>query len=224
MKVFGKFTSPLPVLAVVAALLAGCERPPDLIGVDNPAIPADVRPGPDPPPDLHRNDPRSLRGDRRVLLVRPRAGRGPRLRRGHDPAEPRPRRARAAHPSSPRSQDRVHGHRSRRLQRRHGLHRGGQAGARQAARGAATAAPLRSRLQQHGQRRDPADGAVRRGHGLRGRAGALHLGVGRKRLALRLRPQQRSRRARQDQGRHQHPGPHRARKAWSSSRIPWAPS
>jgi esterase/lipase superfamily enzyme len=44
MKIFGKFTSPLPALAVVAALLMGCTRPPDLIGVDNPAIPADSVP------------------------------------------------------------------------------------------------------------------------------------------------------------------------------------
>lgn len=44
MKIFGKLTSPLPALAVVAALLAGCTRPPDLIGVDNPAIPADSVP------------------------------------------------------------------------------------------------------------------------------------------------------------------------------------
>jgi esterase/lipase superfamily enzyme len=44
MKIFGKFTLPLPALAVVAALLAGCARPPDLIGVDNPAIPADSVP------------------------------------------------------------------------------------------------------------------------------------------------------------------------------------
>lgn len=44
MKIFGKFTSPLTALAVLAALLAGCTRPPDLIGVDNPAIPADSVP------------------------------------------------------------------------------------------------------------------------------------------------------------------------------------
>jgi esterase/lipase superfamily enzyme len=44
MKIFGKFTSPLPVLAVIAVLLAGCSRPPDLIGVANPEIPADSVP------------------------------------------------------------------------------------------------------------------------------------------------------------------------------------
>jgi esterase/lipase superfamily enzyme len=44
MRIFGKFMSPLSVLAVVAALLAGCSRPPDLIGVDNPEVPADSVP------------------------------------------------------------------------------------------------------------------------------------------------------------------------------------
>jgi esterase/lipase superfamily enzyme len=45
MRIFGKFLSPLSVvLAVMTALLAGCTRPPDLIGVDNPEIPADSVP------------------------------------------------------------------------------------------------------------------------------------------------------------------------------------
>jgi esterase/lipase superfamily enzyme len=42
MKVFSTSMSPLPiVVALVAALLMGCSRPPDLIGVANPAIPAE---------------------------------------------------------------------------------------------------------------------------------------------------------------------------------------
>jgi esterase/lipase superfamily enzyme len=45
MRIFGKFLSPLSVvLAIMTALLAGCTRPPDLIGVDNPEIPADSVP------------------------------------------------------------------------------------------------------------------------------------------------------------------------------------
>jgi esterase/lipase superfamily enzyme len=45
MKIVGTSMSSLPVvLAIMAALLAGCTRPPDLIGVDNPEIPADSVP------------------------------------------------------------------------------------------------------------------------------------------------------------------------------------
>jgi esterase/lipase superfamily enzyme len=43
-RLVGKYRSPLPVLALLAALLAGCTRPPDLIGVDNPGIPAESVP------------------------------------------------------------------------------------------------------------------------------------------------------------------------------------
>jgi esterase/lipase superfamily enzyme len=45
MKIFGSARSPLSItLMLVALLVAGCTRPPDLIGIDNPAIPVESVP------------------------------------------------------------------------------------------------------------------------------------------------------------------------------------
>ena len=45
MKIAGLSISPLPVvLALLAALLARCTRPPDLICIDNPSVPVDCVP------------------------------------------------------------------------------------------------------------------------------------------------------------------------------------
>ena len=130
-----------------------------------------------PAPDLHHHDPRGVRGGGRVLLGRTGARARPRLGRRHGAAGPRRRAARAAAAHAARSARRVRGRRPGGLPQRCRLRRRGRPGARQPPAGRADAAPLRPRLQQHDERRDPAAGAVRRGHRVPGRAGAFHLGL-----------------------------------------------
>ena len=181
----------------LAAPLAACGRPPDLVGIDNPAATGRVgRASATDAPPVHHDDPRGLRGRGRLLRRRPGARARPRLGRRHRAADP-PRRAISNAPSTCRP--------TRAPSSRSSIRRSTAATPPSSAaidaelakrpRGPAPAAALRPRLQQHHERRDPAADPVRPRHRLPGRAGALHLGLRGQGAALRLRPQQRARRA-----------------------------
>ena len=54
------------IFLLVALVSVGCSRPPALIGIDNPGVPARIRSPGGPASDLHHHEPRSVRGGGRL--------------------------------------------------------------------------------------------------------------------------------------------------------------